>query len=112
MCVQPTPQTGRDAHLGRRLMTCEIVADVKVANEALRVYAHFGETYPSTVAVSTYGSAVRTITSFTPDEAATLGKVLLAAAAKCGCTTEKMAERAVDLLRRIIALDEADGHPV
>ena len=84
-------------------MTCEIVADVKVANEALRVYSHFGETYPSAVDLATTGTAVRVVISFNPAEAIEMATALLAGAAKCGWeyAREKMAERAVDLLREV-----------
>jgi hypothetical protein len=45
MCVQPTPQTGRDAYLGRRLMTCKIVATPRIGETDTTVFAFFGAEY-------------------------------------------------------------------
>ena len=89
-------------------MPCEIIAEVKIGDQRGTVYAFFGADYGGRefVDVTTTGD-VRMTLQFSPAQAADMARALLLAAQKCcwGNSDEKLAERAVALLRL-----EADIH--
>ena len=93
-------------------MPCEIIAEVKIGDQRGTVYAFFGADYGGRefVDVTTTGD-VRMTLLFSPAQAADMARALLLAAQKCcwGNSDEKLAERAVALLRRVPLGDES-GH--